>query len=387
MEASLTERETAKKACIAFFVFFVIYVAAYCSYFTFMYDIGQSHGAQETFIIDAHYYLWLGEFLSENDFVGSGSVWGDVKEVAPTSSSRGIVFYSYFLNKLSFAKDLVPLSIMAIFFVVALRFFSCYGAIGFRPVAYLFVGGVFPYIYLPSKESLFLLGLLLLFSFRSVGLVVGLVLMCTARPEALMIFIFAVFCKKTFDARWSTCLFLLAAVVAYSVFFREYIYGISVLFQEHSRTQGNMFCFVYGIPVCHSGIGSFELVSITRLATAIFLPLDWVLDFFGVLVIAESITASKLIIRFSLMLSSIVFAYAFLMRKMVLGSVGFWFALIYFSLYASVFYYQSSRPLLFALMVWLVVDSILAFKRQNKRACLKFGKPERIFGLRNGLDS
>lgn len=360
---------------------FVAFLAlAYACFATYKSLIPWQSGTQSDYLIDAYYYIYLGEqalhvtSLSNTDLVQA------VADLQPNQSSFGIVLLSSLSMMVSQFVEVLPLAMGALMFWATWRLYSrgqCNGAILLLPFS-----GLFPYYFLPSKELfcvvslLFAAGCLLRGGWSRLGIVPAAVVMYLARPEAAALFAASVIIWTALQSRRATIALVALAVVGYLVIGREGAYAASTIFQLQSDQSESAFCNVGPLDVCVGDLGGLEQVYAQRLVTLLLLPVKWVTDVL-VIPITPDLLATERISRVFVGVQVIYIALTLRRSQRVTGvarharGMLMTFAVVYGVAYGCVLYFQPTRQLVLATTVACIALSI-----ENRRRSPALSHPQ-----------
>lgn len=324
---------------------------AYVSFAVFTSGIDAWSGFQGDYKIDAYYYLYLGHVANNLSDANAISLYDAAYEIRPNASSGGIVFMTAALLQLVRFDALIPLVFVLALMALAGEICRQYGAS--KVVLWLPFCGLFPYLYVPSKEGFFILGMLLLVwaVLRGRGVMMaafGLALVYLARPEAFFILCGSAVIYAASRRRFTLALLVVGTTVGYIAFAREPAEAAAVLTQTAFDSIDLAFCNVGPLDVCVSGQSGMEWVFLMRLVSMLLLPPKWIVDVASTLG-SSTLDWSEIIVRWANFahLVWLWFAYRNMQpvsgRTQVLRRVLVLFSILYFLIYASVFYFQPSR--------------------------------------------
>jgi hypothetical protein len=340
--------------------------------FIFLSEINSlASGIQNQYLIDGYYYLHLGQeamLIADRDGV---SLYKAAESIRPNISSSGIVFLSSLTSSIVPWPWLVPAFFACIYAALVVALSRSYRIES--NFYLLFFSGLVPYLYIPTKEAFFTIGLILaLVCIRRSALMILLPLaagiMYQARPEALFILAASVTAYLLLR-RWSRMKLVLLLVLVLGIYWtvlREMVAATSILFQLAAETVDAGFCKVGPLSVCLPDGGPAEHIYLQRLLSLLGLPLKWLADIFQ-LIAGDTMPPSAWILRLAqgmqLVAIGIVLRQRFRSRRPLDTTqvTLLVFACLYISIYSMVLYYQVTRQALlsmhFVLLALLISES------------------------------
>lgn len=316
---------------------------------------------QSDFSIDAHYYYYLGNRIKDVVSVGMTSLFEAVVDMAPNPSTVGVIFLSTILSYL-FGSIIQVKFFLFTLFSILITYLRAKNVLR-RYSEFFLLGGLFPYLFLPSKECFFILGLLIYLTRYGTSLhwlpsISGLILMLLARPEGAVILIFVLMLRRSAITR---LIVITGGAAAYILFLREPLIEFSVLFELSAESAGTHFCNIGPFSLCVAGAGIPELVFIQRLFVNLFLPLDWIRDFVVLFANPENFTNFDISIRtaslFHILLLAPVIIFPWSSRKVKNFSL-LSFPVGYYFIYSSLLFFQSSRQIIFATTILFILTRV-----------------------------
>ena len=321
--------------------------------FLFQAEISQTaQYLQSDFIVDAYYYLHLGEVIADAYITGSESLFVLVNEFSPTPTSFGIIYINAIYG-LIFDSVLAKVLFHSIVFAITIYFlFPPINRLKTLMLVFLF-GGLFAYIFLPSKESLLLLafGIFLCFlQHRKVSLLMlSILLMAIARPEAVIILGVS---YLIYICRRPSYLFIFATGFLYLYFgfgLRELLFEVASAQQAMAILYSDTFKCQHGfLNVCLATIDGFELTIINRLLLIGSLPLKWIYDFW-IYCFAGTYSGVVFFLKLSQLLPSLYLIFKWKVLLIFIQRDEFKLLMIFVSLYIGTYmgliFSQPSRPL------------------------------------------
>lgn len=307
---------------------------------------------QSDFIVDAYYYLHLGEVIADAYIIGPESLFVLVNEFSPTPTSVGIVYINS-LYGLIFDSVYAKVLFHSVVFSITIYFsFPPINRLKTLMLVFLF-GGLLVYIFLPSKESLILLAFGIFMCFlqhRKVSLLVlSILLMAIARPEAVIILCLS---YLIYICRRPSYLLISVTVFLYLYFgfgLRELLFEVAISHQAMAILYSDTFKCQYGfLNVCLATIDGFELTIINRLLLIGSLPLKWCYDFW-MYCVGGTYSGVVFFLKLSQLLPSLYFIFKWKVLLLFIQRDEFRLLLIFVSLYIgtymSLIFSQPSRPL------------------------------------------
>ena len=351
------------------YFFIAVFLGGIIGFFVNL-SYGESHSPhaiseQSNFFIDALYYVHLGEYLSHQiqDYT---QIFPIVSNESPNPATIGAVLFSTILNFIVSSPEKIGI-LLAINYAILFYKLRKKNILE-RGSEFFFISGLLPYLYLPSKEAVFFIGVLIfLFSlpkgtFSSAYVALGLLIMTMGRPEAALIFTISLFISYLLKARFVIkIIFLIFALCAYIFMLREYMIQTGILFEASAELAGTHFCNIGPLEFCLRSGHFPELVFVQRIFVNFFLPFDWFLDFTWLLQNTSSFTLKVVVIRLSAFLHIWIFVCAIIyLVKYLKGnrSPFLIFIVIYFITYSSIFFYQSSRQVMFITLLAFIFSKL-----------------------------
>ena len=319
-----------------------------------------SKATQADFIIDVYYFIDLGrQIVAENRSTGQ-SLWELVEQYRPNPPSTGITYLNaLYASAIQDGGNYWAAAVQCLLLVaVAARTWP--SAPLKHGLRLALLGGLLPYILLPSKESFVVAGYLVFLvgwfrpPRRLVPTVVGVTLVAAARPEAAILLVLAAAIHHG-SRRPYGWLVVCAVFGAVYYFVRDTLFEISTLIQELASLRDDFFCEVGPVRVCATD-ENFEFLILKRLFVVAGLPLKWVGDFILALPAADAV---DLVIKSSLVLQ---LAWVLLLRRELnrtafqrpMQRFSLIFAAVYAGSFAGVILFQPSRQIALALCLFLV---------------------------------
>ena len=148
---------------------------------------------------------------------------------------------------------------------------------------FLMISGLFPYLFIPTKETILIIGLfLILFAIKRRLLrplaIPGLVLMFLGRPEAMFLLVLA--CAIFLLARRKkigiTALIMFISVYIFII--RDLAYATSLFMQFQATQWGLSFDSIAGLPVAVNKSSTLEMIYLTRLLVLTSVVVKWPMD-------------------------------------------------------------------------------------------------------------
>jgi hypothetical protein len=329
---------------------------------------------QESYITDGYYYIHLGEQATRLTGSALSSLSDAVESLRPNVSSYGIVYLSALLAYVYPSRTALPvffiITYFAIFYVMLANGYSWSGLL-FLPYT-----GLLPNLFIPTKESFFLIGFLLLLLAQFgrkywLSALAGVLLMYLARSDGLILL-------ATATAIWlfrKNKLLLLSlmgvAVAGYIIFARDLMFSLATAFQLSADDVGTGFCNVGPLSICLDSLGSAEFIYVQRVLTLLLFPIKWVIDFCKMFGDME-INATGIIIRSCLLLhiawcaSAISFA---IKKNGDFGQIKSWmliFLAVYCSSYGALLYFQATRQVVLATSMVAIGLGFSGIKRSQQ---------------------
>ena len=146
----------------------------------------------------------------------------------------------------------------------------------------------------------------------------------------------------------------------YVLFFREYLVQTGTLFELSAKIVGTHFCNIGPFKLCFTSNNFPELIFLQRIFVNLFLPLKWFLDFIWLFEKDSIYNLPVFIIRLSAFIHIWIFisAVIYLIRHSKFLSSFHIFIMIYFVLYSSIFFYQSSRQVMFITLIAFIFSKL-----------------------------
>jgi hypothetical protein len=364
---------------ILFFLMSAIVVASAIN-LIFLFEIKNlESGVQDEYLIDGYFYLHLGQEALRLANRDGMSIYAAADSLRPNISSSGIVFLSSLTSAVIPWPWLVPTFFACVYTALVVVLSRTYRLE--KNFYLLFFSGLLPYLYIPTKEAFFTIGLMLVLvcirrSARIALLPVAAGIMYLARPEAFFI-LAASFTAYVLLRRWSRAklvLLMAAAVGIYWIVLREMVADTSRLFQLTAETAETGFCNVGPLSVCVPDSGAAEYIYMQRLLSLLGLPFKWLSDIFELLS-DDTLSPSAWILRLALGMQLVAIGIALRQRIRsgrpldTIQVVLLIFALLYISIYSTVLYYQVTRQALLALHIVLLA---LLLSEASSFSCRRF---------------
>jgi hypothetical protein len=344
-------------------LYFVFLIVAGLQALVFNPEIGTAV-VQSDFLIDAYYYIELGQRIATEYWAGTASIYDVVLNHRPNISSTGITYVNavYAILGISgFGASALQCALLSVTIcsVFGRRAFFAGGIL-------LMFSGLLVYLLLPSKESFILIGFLIFIGCQGwQAKLVALSIIALARPEAAVLMIAGMAAHSSWYkfGRIVTILILIGIYVTV----RSEVIASAQFIEELSATYDNFFCSVGPLSVCLSDGQVFEFVALKRLLLTAGLPVKWLWDiawtFNG-----ESLT--ELITKGSLVMAAIgmvryrkaivqTWRNSREMRRTV------WVVVVYMSSFSAIVFYQPSRQ--FALAWSLLLMASLVYRNSDKQ--------------------
>ena len=359
-------------AALLLFLLPLFFILSFITHLSHLNEINMYSGSQADYIIDAYYYIFLSTQVTEIMSSAGLSLHEASEILSPNDSTNGVVMLSSIVFLLF--PDIVLIPFFFLFAYVILLFpFLAYGGSGLKIILILF-SGLLPYLFIPSKESFFIIGFLIfllpfkfsiskIFSFFILSL--GISIMLLARTEAFLIMLLSGVALYLFNRKYLLILFLFFAILVYVYFLRDIAYITALAFQTSAESSGTSFCNVGFINTCITDKNTMELVFIQRILTIILLPAKWIYDFFISFGDIELLTVRNLLTRFCLLIQILWGYLAYKNIKQNGINIGLIFCIAYIFVYTTIFYYQFTRPIIFATTILFIFSSIDFYKKSN----------------------
>lgn len=315
---------------------------------------------QGDFIIDAYYYMHLGQSIAQEYSRTNHSLLSLVEAYRPNLSSTGITYVNA-LYGMVVGGPYIAVAIQSALVIWATALAWPRQTIG-STLKLVVLGGLLPYMLLPSKESFVVVGyvafLVAWFTRRSWLLsLFGVALIAVGRPEAAWLLVTALLLYEL-GRRIGLKLSALIFTGAY-FFVRDSVAAYASFMQELTFLYGDFFCQVGPIGVCVDD-GLFEVLAAKRILVSVGLPLKWVVDWLRVF---GGSSAVDVIIKTSLVLQLVwIFMVRTRFTKARFREPANRFTLLFITLYSGAFvaviFFQPSRQIALALCLLLVSLSI-----------------------------
>ena len=358
-------------------LFFFLSLASHLSHLN---EINFDSSFQSDYIVDGYYYIFLSEQVREMISTGGISALEAVKLVSPNSSSNGIILLSSLTSFLYSDIEFIPFIFLTIYIVLLLP--QLQQSRSSLAMIMILFSGLLPYLFIPSKESFFLIGFLLLlipiqtriskFFAYPIG-ILAIVIMLLARSEALFILIIATFVYYLYKQKLLFSLFIISFTCVYFLYFRDLAYAAALAFQLSAESSGTMFCNVGFLDICITDKKSLEITFLQRILTVTLLPFKWIYDVFISFGDPVLMTVRNLLTR-TCLLFQILWGYLSFRRIKERGvSIGFIFCFAYILVYTTIFYFQFTRPIIFATSILFILSSFEINSRSND------SRPEQVY--------
>ena len=341
----------------------VIYMSvAGIQFLLFHSEIGVGE-TQSDFLIDALYYIDLGQRIAADFWSGRGSIFEIVIENRPNFSSTGIVYINALLAVLGFKGFFASLFQCAILTLTIALIFKRKALVAGCII--LVFSGLSVYILLPSKESFILIGFLLFIGCTSLyPRMLGIFIIALARPEAAFLVMAATlgFWAWYHVGRFVTVLMAFFAYIS----MRDMIIDYAIFMEILSSSYDNFFCSVGPLNICVSNGQVFEFIVFKRILVTMGLPIKWVWDLTSIF---DDQTLSGVVIKITLafavlgMLWQGIFLMKFMRNSIAMLRV-LWCAIIYMCAFSAPIFYQPSRQ--FAL-AWSFILVAILFERYSAK--------------------
>ena len=191
------------------YFFIAVFLGGIIGFFVNL-SYGESHSPyaiseQSNFFIDALYYVHLGEYLSHQiqDYT---QIFPIVSNESPNPATIGAVLFSTILNFIVSSPEKIGI-LLAINYAILFYKLRKKNILE-RGSEFFFMSGLLPYLYLPSKEAIFFIGVLIFLlslpkgTFNSAYAALGLLIMTMGRPEAALIFTISLLISYLLKARF-----------------------------------------------------------------------------------------------------------------------------------------------------------------------------------------
>lgn len=345
-------------------LFIVVLPVALLVHILFLNSIHNFHsGNQSDYIIDGYYYIYLGQQAIDIAKETGNSLYQVAQSISPNANSTGIVLLSSIVSYVSPSIYFIPVIFVSIYILI---FYFLLKSWSFSPFVLLFpFSGLLPYLFIPTKESFFLIGflLILLALFKREYFIfgmIGLIIMYLARPQGLYLWLIAQFLWMIYRRNKLLLGFIiLLLIVGYAFYARDFVFSLASIFQAQAAQSGTEFCNVGFLHVCVNSIEHSEWIYLSRILTIIGLPIKWLLDM-GNIVFENNLTAPTIIIRIALFLHIIWGCFIFLsstkpdIHSKNIRSLAIAFFVIYCGTYGAILYFQSTRQILLASTILLI---------------------------------
>jgi len=229
----------------------------------------------------------------------------------------------------------------------------------------IFISGLFPYLFIPTKETFLLIGLILILlgvkkTTLRILILPGLALLLLGRPETLFIFALAFFFHYLIvnkGLRWSLLIFTL---VVYFVFLRKYAYAISYPAQVLFEAAGVDYESVAGLPVKIQSLSTMEITYFFRCLAITGVVVKWPMNLMNLLLhkkfdLVDLGSTVPLVIQLCwgfAIVKSRVWQWS---RMPPILSFATLFSCFYAWIYGALFFFQPARQILFPMAVWIAV--------------------------------
>lgn len=357
------------------FLVFIVGVISIAIFQTYLFQVEISKTPsinQSDFLIDAFYYVHLGEDISRNFTGGLSGFLSEIYQRAPTSTSSGVIFVNAIYGLL-FDSVYIKVAIHSTLFAAIIYCLLPNRQKG-RSLFFIFLfGGLLSYIFLPSKESLLLIAFALMLSGLSKDSLslffLALLTFVIARPEALIFLVAGgVLIRCMTVIRALICGICIAAIY-FLLDVRSLLFEVAVFQQSMALTYSPSFqCSIAGFNVCFSEVAGFEKVMVTRLFVALALPIKWFYDLFAYFIIGD-IVPYELFIKLAQALPFIFLVVKwrvfFIFIRHPRFRFFFLFAFLYVAGYLGIVFSQPSRPLSTALTLALLAYFFIKFDDRN----------------------
>jgi len=345
------------KSKIALLIFFAVPIV-FINHSIWLEQIGNlNSGVQSDYFIDGYYYIYLGKQAIQLAQAADLNIYQASEVLKPNESSVGIVFLSALTYILPYSLYVIPLLLLTVY-ITFLYLFIKSGRFS-DSVLFLPFSGLLPYLFIPTKETFFLLGFLMVVlayvkrRFLSIGLM-GLLLMYMARSEAFYLMLASTF--LWYAREKSRAFFYVLIIIFCSVyfsFFRELLFQKATAFQIQAHLANTAFCNIGPLSFCIDEIGDVEWFYFNRVLAIILLPFQW-LWYFIEIFLDSNIGITGTIIRVAILMQ-IVWAYLVFFIKSNLACTNekirglvFMFFIIYCGSYGAIMFFQPTRQVLLA---------------------------------------
>lgn len=328
-------------------------------------SLGEFSAVQSEFFIDATYYFYLGGEINNLVAQGSHEFWDAITELSPNRSTVGVVLIS-FVFRLFVDSIQMGALVLSGTLVALMTYLRKTGVLG-RYSEFLLISGMIPYLYLPSKESIFLIGMLTFLARFSVKrpllpTIIGASLMFLARPEAFLILLAAAICARMLKSKKAIrAAFILVALVLYFTFIRETLAAIATIYEISNELKGLVFCSIGPINVCVRNGAFLEQVAVNRIFVTGFIYIDWLADFIELVANPADFTNGQALIRISNVIHLPIF-FAAIFGAWRLRNFGatwtVYFPILYFLTFSGVLFFQSSRQVVFVTMILFLLTRL-----------------------------
>lgn len=320
---------------------------------------------QSDFYIDALYYYYLGDQIKDMVSTSKVSLLEALISESPNRSTIGVIFLSTIISYLFHSVIQVNFFLFTIFSILIIHLRK--KKILRRYSELFLISGLIPYLFLPSKECFFIMGLLIYLmrhgtAYGWVPTIAGITLMLLARPEGAVIFIVVISLVYIFQSgSLARLTVVIGSTAIYILLLREPLIEFSVLFELSAENAGTRFCNIGPFSLCVSNAGIPELVLIQRIFVNLFLPLDWIRDFVFLVANSEKFEIFEIYIRtaslFHICLLTPATFFLWRLRKTKMFSL-FVFTIVYFSIYSGFLFFQSSRQIIFITTILFILTRI-----------------------------
>jgi hypothetical protein len=320
---------------------------------------------QSDFFVDATYYFHLGGEINKLTASESYNLWEAIAELSPNKSTMGIVYFSCAVRLMvdSIQSGALIFSTILVVLMIHLR----KTGVLIRYSEFFLISGLLPYLYIPSKECLFLIGMLVFLTRYSIKqsllpTVIGSLLMFAARPEGFIILFAAIILARVMRARKIIRAALLVAIVGlYFGFIRENLITITTVYEISTAHRQLAFCSIGPINVCVRDAAFFEQVVISRVFVSLFIYVDWLLDFLQFAIAPQNFSNGDALIRIFNVLHLPIFLAAVFGAWRLRNIDATWtvyFPISYFVVFSGVLFFQGSRQVLFVTVILFLLTRL-----------------------------
>jgi hypothetical protein len=349
------------------YIILISTIFAFIVNISFISSIGNeiNSAIQENYLLDAYYYNFLGNNLRNFPVSEYFSI---LYEISPTTNSIGIIFISYILSIL-IEYTYIPIFFGLIYFYIfnkinenkeTINNFLCLSLIGTSPL-----------LFITSKESFLLIGIIILFQSIStfgyrkfIYFIIGSLIVILSRYEVIIFLYLSI--GFAYGRIYLKRLILSSAVILL-LFYYNNIFDLMYLYEVDLLSKDLAFCGFGYMPTCLNTDSNIIIILLSRLLFTFLLPFKWLYSGYESLYYLDNFSNFyNRISQFLFAIFLIPLISFFFKNKNKINSkllkLGIYFFYSYTVFYSIVLFHQPTRQIQFAIVILFLSITLSKYK-------------------------